>query len=169
MRAHPVVVGPDGDLVAAGLGEIGRPLEHAGDRVQKRTGRHIRAAEGDGITIPVNRVKVNAHRVTFAHRARRHAGQLRRCIGRQHGDLKRGLGGQPAIAGQQAHIAVNAGLAKAGQPLDHPADRVEHHARWQMVKCQADGIAVGIGGVKRDAQQLTFAQRVAGLQAGDLR
>ena len=150
----------------AGLGEAGRPFEDTGVEVERCARGHVGAGVLHGLAIEVGGIELDADRIALAHRARRHAVELWRRVAGQHRDLDRGLGSEPAIAGQDAQVVINARCGVAGQPVDRAANGVEHHAGRQLVGRQAHGLAIGVKGVERHVQQLAFAQRVRRLQAG---
>ena len=149
-----------------GLGEARRPLEGAGVEVEARARRQVGAGVLDRIAVEVGGIELDADRVALAHCARRYAVELWRRVAGPYRDLDRGLGGELAVAGQDAQVMIDTRCGVAGQPVDRAAHGVKHHAGGQVVGRQANGLAIGVEGIEGDVQQFTLAQRVRRRQAG---
>ena len=140
------VADPHRDIVGARLDEGGRPFEHPGFRVERRSRRQHRAVVVKlRARIDIGSAQSEPQRIALADRPFRLRGKDRRGVGIGHVDRHRQAGIAGAVAGHQAD-RVLARLGVIGLPGQNPEPAVEDRAGRQILGQDRDLGKFGIGG-----------------------
>ncbi len=159
-RGGQSVGGAELDLVHSRLIEGGRPAEKARRRIEGRPAGQGGSGVGHRVTIRVHPLQLHFDRLPFQYCPIGESIQLRGLVAR--GDKNGGPGRNRAVRplgidNHKLDVLIAAGVLIAGGPGQHPAIRIEDRAGGERIDPRQQQIAVGIQGVQRDFQPLSFA------------
>ena len=156
----------EGDRVVAGLAEVGRPLERAGQGVEGRPRGQVVHRQLARIAVGIGARDREREFGVFAAVLRRHRRQDRRQIGVRDDDRERRAAGLGAVAGRDGD-RVAAGLPVGHRPAEFSADRIERRTGRQTGRAPRHRVAVGVSRLELQVERSPLGDRRTGNRADD--